>query len=75
MKDLGLQRLVSEPNVYKNILGTLYVMAYVDDLLFFGEDTEVTRVFKAIQAQVLLRPTGELLAGHTDTPSTFLEDN
>ena len=65
LKDLGLQRLVSEPNVYKNILGTLYVMAYVDDLLFFGEDTEVTRVFKAIQAQVLLRPTGELLIGHT----------
>ena len=62
LKDLGLQRLVSEPNVYKNILGTLYVMAYVDDLLFFGEDTEV---FKAIQAQVLLRPTGELLVGHT----------
>ena len=48
LKDLGLQRLVSEPNVYKNILGTVYVMAYVDDLLFFGEDTEVTRVFKAI---------------------------
>ena len=65
LKDLGLQRLVSEPNVYKNILGTLYVMAYVDDLLFFGEDTEVTRVFKAIQAQVLLRPTGELLIEHT----------
>ena len=40
-------------------------MAYVDCLLFFGEDTEVTRVFKVIQAQVLLRPTGELLIGHT----------
>ena len=65
LKDLGLQRLVSEPNVYKNTLGTLYVMAYVDDLLFFAEDTEVTKVFKAIQAQVLLRPTGELLVGHT----------
>ena len=24
LKDLGLQRLVSEPNVYKNALGTLY---------------------------------------------------
>ena len=65
LKDLELQRLVSEPNVHKNILGTLYVTAYVDDLLFFGEDTEVTRVFKAIQAQVLLRPTGGLLIGHT----------
>ena len=65
LKDLGVQHLVSEPNVYKNILGTIYVMGYVDNLLFFGEDTEVTRVFKAIQAQVLLRPTGELLFGHT----------
>ena len=32
--------------------------------IFFGEDTEVTRAFRAIQAQVLLRPTGELLVGH-----------
>ena len=40
-------------------------MAYVDDLLFFGEDAEVTKLFKAIHAQVLLRPTGELLVGHT----------
>ena len=65
LKDLGLQRLVSEPNVYKNILGTLFIMAYVDDLLFSGVDEEVTKAFKAIQAQVLLRPTGELLVGHT----------
>ena len=40
-------------------------MAYVDDLLFFVVDEEVTEAVKAIQAQVLLRPTGELLVGHT----------
>ena len=65
LKDLGLQRLVSKPNVYKNALGALFLLAHVDDLLFFGVDTEVTRIFKAIQAQVLVRPTGELLVGHT----------
>ena len=64
-RDLGLQRIASEPNVYKNALGTLFQMAYVDDLLFFGVDTEVRRIFKAIQAQVVLRPTGELLVEHT----------
>ena len=53
-----------EHNVYNNALGTFFLMAYVDDLLFFGVDTEVTRIFKAIQAQFLLRPTGELV-GHT----------
>ena len=61
LDDLGLQRLVRELNVYKNVLGTLFIIACVDDLLFFGEDTEVTRAFKAIQAEVLLR----LLVGHT----------
>ena len=55
---------MSEPNVYKNALGTIFLIAYVDDLLFFGVDTEVTRIFKAIQAQIFLRPTGELV-GHT----------
>ena len=39
--------------------------AYVDDLLFFQVDTEVTGVFKPMQGQVLLRPTGELLIGQT----------
>ena len=65
LQALGLQRLVGEPNVYRTALGTLYLMAYVDDLLFFGEDNEVTRMFKAIQAQRLLLATGELLIGQT----------
>ena len=44
LKELGLQRLVSEPNVYKNIFGTLYVMVYVDDLLFL-EKTQRSQRF------------------------------
>ena len=46
---LGLQRLMSERNVYRNAFGTLYLMAYVDDLLSFKVDSEVTRVFAAIR--------------------------
>ena len=65
LQSLGLQRLISEPNVYRNIAGTLFLMVYVDDLLLFGIDSEVTRIFAAVQAQVLLRPTGELLIGQT----------
>ena len=40
-------------------------MAYVGDLLSFQVDSEVTRVFAAIRAKVLLRPTVELRVGHT----------
>ena len=35
LTDLGLKRLQSEPNVYTN--GKVYIMVYVDDLLFTGE--------------------------------------
>ena len=53
--DLGLKRLQSEPNVYTN--GKVYIMVYVDDLLFTGEPDEVARTFKEIQAKMLLRHT------------------
>ena len=59
-KQLGLTRLVSEPNVYGNAQQTVFVMVYVDDLLFLGEQSEVNRIFEAIQQKVLLRLTGEL---------------
>ena len=36
LQALGLQRLVSAPNIYKDALGTLLTTAYVDDLLFSG---------------------------------------
>ena len=40
-------------------------MVYVDDLLFIGEPKEVTRIFKEIQAKMLLRPTGTCTTGET----------
>ena len=63
LADLGPKRLQSEPNVYTN--GNLYIMVYVDDLLFIGEPKEVTRIFKEIQAKMLLRPTGTCTTGET----------
>jgi len=32
LKQLGVTRLVSEPNVYRNAQQTVFVMVYVDDL-------------------------------------------
>ena len=61
LTDLGLKRLQSEPNVYTN--GKVYIMVYVDDLLFIGEPEEVTRIFKEIQTKMLLRHTGTCTTG------------
>lgn len=47
----GPQPLVSQPDVYRNALGTFYLVAYMNDLFFFE------------LRQALLRPTGELVVG------------
>ena len=60
LEQLGLTRLVSEPNVYRNVQQTVFVMVYVDHLLFLGEQSKVNKIFEAIQQKVLLRPTGGL---------------
>ena len=60
LQDLKMTRLKSEPNVYKTNNGTTYILVYVDDLLFIGQDDIVNELFAAIQKQLMLRPTGEL---------------
>ena len=60
LQDLKMTRLKSEPNVYKTNNGTAYILVYVDDLLFIGQDDIVNELFSAIQKQLMLRPTGEL---------------
>ena len=60
LQDLNMTRLKSEPNVYKTNNGTAYILVYVDDLLFIGQDDIVNNLFTAIQKQLMLRPTGEL---------------
>ena len=59
-----LERLASEPNVFKTTAGDAFVLCYVDDLLFLGEPTVVDKLFTDIQ-QHLLRPTGDLTVGNT----------
>ena len=51
LTDLGLKRLQ----------GKVYIMVYVDDLLFTGEPGEVARIFKEIQAKMLLRATNKTI--------------
>ena len=60
---MGLSRLTSEPNVYRNHEQTMFVMVHVDDLLFLGQQQEVDKTFKEVQKHVLLRPTGTLGIG------------
>ena len=57
---MGLSRLTPEPNVYRNNEQTMFVMVYVDDLLFLGQQPEVDKTFKEVPKHVLLRPTGTL---------------
>lgn len=37
LQQLGLTRLTSEPNVFRNKEQTMFVMVYVDDRLFLGQ--------------------------------------
>ena len=70
---MGLSRLTSEPNVYRNNEQTMFVMVYVDDLLFLGQQQEVDKTFKEVQKRVLLRPTGTLGIGQTIQFRDFFE--
>ena len=63
LTDIGLKRLQSEPNVYTN--GKVYIMVYVDDLLFIGEQGSVDSIFKEIQTKMLLRETGRCTTVNT----------
>ena len=65
LQQLGMNRLASEPNVYKTTAGNVFVLCYVDDLLFLGEPTAVNKLFTDIQQHLLLQPTGDLTVGNT----------
>ena len=64
LQQLGVQRLTSEPNVFKTATGNAFILVYVDDLLFLGQPTVVNKLFADIQQQLLLRPTGDLTVGN-----------
>eukprot|EP00435_Cladocopium_sp_Y103_P066502 s684_g28.t1 len=64
LQQIGLQRITAEPNIYMTTSRNCFVLVYVDDLLFLGEE-QINTLFKEIQQHPLLRPTGTLSTGNT----------
>jgi len=58
LQQLGMERLASEPNVFKTTAGNAFVPCYV-------EPAVVDELFANIQQHLLLRPTGDLTVGNT----------
>ena len=65
LQHLGLQRSKAEPNIFMTPTRDCYILVYVDDLLFLGEQQVVDKLFTAIQQHLLLRPTGTFEPGKT----------
>ena len=65
----GFIRLKSDPNLYYHKMTKSYVLVYVDDILLFGKDSDVTMLAKRIQSRVLLKILGKLEPGN---PIEFL---
>ena len=51
--------------VFRHPHNKAYIMVYVDDLLFTGEEQEINGILEQIQQHMLLRPTGESTPGST----------
>ena len=67
MKQNGFVRMKSDPNLYVHESKQLYVLAYVDDLMFFGSKADVSTVIKDLQKDLLLKVTGTLDEGDSVT--------
>ena len=64
LQQIGFHRSTAEPNIYMTEARNCFVLAYVDDLLFLGEEQIVNKLFKGIPQHLLLRPTGILSPGN-----------
>ena len=62
---LGLVRCTTESNVYRSKDCQVYIMTYVDDLLFIRVQSVINTLFSRMQKEVLLRHTGDLAVGST----------
>ena len=62
---LELVRCTTESNVYRSKDCLVYIMVYVDDLLFIGVQSIINTLFSRIQKEALLRHTGDLTVGST----------
>ena len=53
LQQIGLHRSTAEPNIYMTPTRNCFVLVYVDDLRFLGEEQIVNKLFKTIQQQLL----------------------
>ena len=67
MKKNGFRRVKSDPNLYVHETKQLYVLAYVDDLMFFGSKPDVELSVADLQKDLLLKMTGTLDEGQSVT--------
>ena len=72
MERNNFQRMKSEPDLYVRKTKRLYVLAYVDDLMFFGCKPDVDDLISILRKELILKVTGELTEG---SQVTFLGGN
>ena len=60
LKSIGFTRLKSEPNVYRHDTLTVFIYAYVDDLLVTGREEHITITMNQLSHELLLNHTGQL---------------
>ena len=63
MKKLNFDRMKSDPNLYVHKTKRLYVLTYVDDLMFFGHRSDIDVVMTEMRKELLLKTTGQLSEG------------
>ena len=55
MRDAGLERLKSDPNLYRHKTKKLWALDYVDDLMFVGEQRDIDGVMQDLKKVLLIR--------------------
>ena len=63
MKKLNFDRMKSDPNLYVHKTKRLYVLTYVDDLMFFGHRSDIDVVMTEMRKELLLKTTGQFSEG------------
>ena len=65
LQQIGLHRSTAEPNIYMTTTRNCFVLVYVHDHLFLGEEQIINMLSEEIQQHLLLRPADTLSTGNT----------
>lgn len=63
----NFQRMKSDPNLYLHKTKKLYVLCYVDDLMVFGSDSDVSQLVTDLGKDLLAKTASELSEGNNVT--------